>query len=54
MTEYLSFLNLRLFFQDILTMIEICKKKLIANELELKINDPREFYYKFLFSNLDV
>ncbi|WP_267530595.1 hypothetical protein [Acinetobacter oleivorans] len=49
--SYLSFINTRNLFLYIEEIIESIKRLLLEGKLQLKITDPREFYYKYLFSN---
>lgn len=49
LTPYLSKINSKRFFEEVLIIIELSKKALIEQSFALKITDAREFYYKFLF-----
>lgn len=49
LTPYISKINSKRFFEEVLIIIDLSKKELLCNNLSLKINDEREFFYKFLF-----
>lgn len=49
LTSYLSFINTKKLFFYVEEIIRSIKELFIQGNLQLKITDPKEFYYKFLF-----
>ncbi|WP_185822553.1 hypothetical protein [Xanthomonas sp. GW] len=50
-TQYITKINTRKFKEDIEDIIERCATELLNGTLTIKISDPREFFYKFLFAS---
>lgn len=49
LSDYVTFVDLKELQQLVLSVIDNCKVRLLADELAISIIDPKEFYYKFLF-----
>lgn len=49
LSQYISIINSRRFFEDVLIIIELSKKELLNQKLSLRISSEIEFFYKFLF-----
>ncbi|THJ36168.1 hypothetical protein E8K88_02575 [Lampropedia aestuarii] len=48
--QYITTINTKKFKNDIENIITKCTNDLLTGSLEMKINCPREFFYKFLFA----
>ena len=49
LNQYISTINSKKFFDEVLDIISLCKDALLTNSLSLKITDKNEFFHKFLF-----
>lgn len=49
LSQYISKINSKSFFEDVLIIIELSKKELLNQKLSLRISSEIEFFYKFLF-----
>lgn len=50
LTQYVTKINTKLLKRDMETIVERCAAELLEVTLEMKITCPREFFYKFLFT----
>ncbi|MDY4297025.1 MULTISPECIES: hypothetical protein [unclassified Xanthomonas] len=50
LTQYITKINTRKFKEDVENIVKRCTKELLNGTLTMKISDPREFFYKFLFA----
>lgn len=47
--QYITKINAKKFKEDVEEIVKKCSLQLLDGDLKMKINDPREFFYKFLF-----
>lgn len=50
LSDYVTLVDLKELQRLVLSVVDNCKVRLLADELAISITDPKEFYYKFLFS----
>lgn len=48
--QYITKINTKKFKTDVEAIVSKCASQLLDGTLKMKINDPREFFYKFLFA----
>ncbi|WP_456024499.1 hypothetical protein [Pseudomonas protegens] len=51
LTKYITTINARKFKKDVEDIVKRCASELLDGTLIMKIEEPREFFYKFLFSS---
>ncbi len=49
LSQYITKINTKKFKEDVEAIVNNCSSQLLNGTLKMKINDPREFFYKFLF-----
>lgn len=51
--NYITLINTKMFKDDVEKIIAQCARELLNGSLTMKINQPKEFFYKFLFVSRD-